>query len=253
MTDRPTIERYLPLTDMVVRSEAGGNIIDAYAAMFDSPAEIRDRQGHYTETIARTAFDRTISQRGIDSVGVIFNHGKTIHGTPSERFSMPYGKPLAIRADSKGLFTSTEVSRTELGEEILQLVNDGVIKGQSFSGAIYDSKDVPSVQRGSLPTKVRTELGLREYGLTPFPAYEDAQVVAVRADLELLSIEDLCSYMMELHPAERATILESVAAADTGTSETEVSSPVDTDTAAAVERIEREARLREIRLITASL
>jgi len=211
MTDPVRIERYMPLTDLAVRSVGGGNIIDAYAAAF-SPveSEIRDHEGHYIEQIDRSAFDRTIQQRGISAVGVIFNHGKTIHGTPSERFSMPYGKPIAIVADQHGLMTSTEVSRTELGEEILQLVNDGVIKGQSFSGATYKTETRKNIARGGLPTKVRMELGLREYGLTPFPSYDDAHVVAVRADLEGIDTPDLVAYLATLAPEVRDEIVRSL-------------------------------------------
>jgi hypothetical protein len=34
---------------------------------------------------------------------------------------------------------------------------------------------------GELPTVTRNEIALREYGPTPFPAYEDAAIVGVRA------------------------------------------------------------------------
>lgn len=183
-----TAERYAPLIDLSIRSDTGeGRIVDAYAAVFNTPQEVRDQDGHYNEEIAPTAFDRTLEQRR-SQVQALFNHGKTIYGTPSERFSMPYGKPLAMRAEPKGLFTSTQISKTELGDEVLQLVKDDVIQGQSFSGAFVPSGNERSKPvAGGLPTIRRNEIVLREYGLTPFPVYTDAQVVGVRAELAAFS------------------------------------------------------------------
>jgi hypothetical protein len=46
-------------------------------------------------------------------------------------------------------------------------------------------------RNGELPTVTRTEIALREYGPTPFPAYEDAAIVGVRALLEAgIRVED---------------------------------------------------------------
>lgn len=189
-TDRP-VERYAPLIDLSIRSDTGeGRIVDAYAAVFNQPQEVRDQDGHYMEEIAPSAFDRTLEQRA-DQVQVLFNHGKTMYGTPSERFSMPYGRPLAMRAESKGLFTSTQISKTELGDEVLELARDGAIKGQSFSGAFVPSGNQRSQPvNGGLPTIRRNEIALREYGLTPFPIYADAHVVGVRAELAALSRDE---------------------------------------------------------------
>lgn len=212
-----TAERYIPLDDIAVRSEGGQRIIDAYAAAFGVRQEIRDREGHYFEELAGTSFDRTIAQRS-GRFQVIFNHGKTLYGTPAERFSMPYGTALDVKADARGVFTSTQVANTPLGDEILELVESGAIKGQSFSGE-WKSTKPGAAERGGLPVKIRTEVMMREYGLTPFPHYEAAHVVGVRADLADLATEDLVEHLLGLPEGERSDLLTALTAATaTGTS-----------------------------------
>lgn len=162
-----------------------GRTVEAYAAVFDTPAEIRDQHGHYNEVIARTAFARTLSH-GIDRVGVFYNHALTMHGTPAEGAnSVPIGSPVSIVADGRGLRTVTRYNKSDLAEHVLEAIRAGDIRGYSFRGGIFksDPARLPRARAGALPTVTRTELGLREYGPTPMPAYRDAGILAVRSEL----------------------------------------------------------------------
>lgn len=171
-----------------------GRTVEAYAAVFDTPAEIRDGEGHYREVIDRTAFNKTLADAERASAlpfGCFYNHGLSIHGTPSERYSMPLGVALEVRADGRGLLTRTRYANTPLADEVLELIDAGAIRSQSFTGRIVRSdpgrpagggRYRPS-REGRLPLVRRMELGLREYGPTPFPAYKEAAVVGVRAAL----------------------------------------------------------------------
>lgn len=166
-----------------------GRTVEAYAAVFDTPAEIRDQHGHYNEVIARTAFNRTLAH-GIDRVGVFYNHALTMHGTPAEGAnSVPIGSPVDIRADGKGLRTVTRLNRSDLADHVLEAIRNGDIKGYSFRGRIFKSNPakVPRARGGELPTVTRTELGLLEYGPTPNPAYQDAGILALRSKLDEIS------------------------------------------------------------------
>lgn len=192
---RPELYRSYPLEDIhVVRSGEGGDgrTVEAYAAVFDQEAEIQDFEGHYLESIDRSAFNRAIDHARPDNNGgrwrvtVLYNHGMTIHGTPAERFSVPIGVPVDIRAEARGVLTRTRYNESPLGDEILEAIRSGSVLSQSFTGKIVRSD--PSLRRGStyqprngaLPAVRRLELGLREYGPTPFPAYSGAEVVGVR-------------------------------------------------------------------------
>jgi HK97 family phage prohead protease len=191
---RPEYMRFYPLEDMhILRSADGGDgrTVEAFAAVFETPAEIQDFEGHYQEVIDRAAFSRVLDhierQRGgLTNVKVLYNHGMTIQGTPSERFSVPIGVPVAIRAEARGLLTRTRYSETPLADEILESVRAGTISAQSFTGRIVRSD--PSLRRGDtyrprngeLPTVRRMELGLREYGPVLWPAYSGAEILGVR-------------------------------------------------------------------------
>jgi len=198
------MERYFPLRDLSVRSEAGRRYIDAYAAVYGVRQEIRDREGHYLEVLAPGSFDRTIEQRR-DAMQVLFNHGMTVHGTPSDRWTSPIGLPVDMRSDEIGLWTVTEVARTDAAEEVLQLVEDGIVRGMSFSGS-FVSTDETKATRTELAVKLRTEVSMREYGPTPFPAYSAARIVAARAELEQFSPEELREYLASLPADVRADL-----------------------------------------------
>lgn len=187
--------RSFPLEDIHITRSSDGRTVEAYAAVFDTPAEIRDHEGHYNEVIAPTAFDGAIARaRSGDAyrVGVFYNHAMTMHGTPSDRGSVPIGTPVEIRPDGRGLLTVTRYNSTPLAEEVLEAIKAGSITGQSFTGKIVRSD--PGLSRsqrrrggygigtdGRLQTVRRMELGLQEYGPTPMPAYQGAAIMGVRA------------------------------------------------------------------------
>jgi len=186
--------RSFPLEDISIRAGGDGRTVDAYATVFDTPAPIHDADGDYIEVIDRRAFDRILSKIAPSGgrtgwrCGVFYNHGMTLHGTPSGEGSYPVGVPLEIRADGHGLFTRTRYHKGPEVDRILEGIREGSISGYSFSGR-FDKSDPPSRRggfrpdsRGNLPTVRRTESTLREYGPTPFPAYADAVITGVRSE-----------------------------------------------------------------------
>jgi HK97 family phage prohead protease len=179
MTD--IITRSFLLDDLVVRSEGDGRTVEAYAAVFGQPTEIRDHFGHYNEVIDRAAFNVAIN-RTKGKPRVLFNHGKDLYGNPSDRFAMPIGTPESITADSRGLRTVTRIAKTELGDEVLELMRSGAIDGFSFQGAPIKSQTLARTDGDELPTIVRQQLGLTEYGPGVFVAYSGAQVMAIRTE-----------------------------------------------------------------------
>jgi HK97 family phage prohead protease len=186
--------RVYPLEDMhIMRSADGGDgrTVEAFAAVFEEPAEIQDHQGHYLETVDPGAFNRRLEhvarQRGgLSNIKCLYNHGQTIQGISSDRFSMPIGVPVEIRAEKRGLLTRTRYSETPLADEVLENIRAGTITAQSFVGGIMRS--TPPLRRGAqyyprngeLPTVRRMELGLRDYGPVVFPAYSGAEILGVR-------------------------------------------------------------------------
>jgi len=196
----PLHSRAFPLEDVAVSKTADGRTVEAFAAVFDTPAEVRDQDGHYREKIHRRAFDRTLthSRRGDGwAVPVIYNHGRTLTGESSDRASVPLGTTLHMEATSRGLLTVSRYSKTPLADEIIESIRNGAISGQSFTGRFVQSDGHRRGQKlapgkdGSLPTVTRTEIALVEYGPTPMPVYADAEIVGVRALLATMPDEEL--------------------------------------------------------------
>jgi HK97 family phage prohead protease len=174
----------------------GGRTVEAYAAVFDRDAEIVDPQGHYLEQLDRASFNKAIHdaspQGGREhwTTSVFYNHGLTLHGESSSQFSIPVARTRHIEADSTGVLTGSEYADTSLGNDILELIKQGAIRAQSFTGRIFRS--TPELRRGqkyrpgpdgTLVRVRRLEMGLREYGPTPIPAYDAAAVIGVRSAL----------------------------------------------------------------------
>lgn len=180
-------ERVLPLDDLEILSRAkggDGRTVVAYAAAFGRQAEIHDQDGHYTEENHPQAFHKSVAERGL-RFGVFYHHAKTLHGTPSERGSVPLGRPVLVKPDGNGLLTHTAYNRNQLADEVLESIHNGDPMGMSFTGA-YLQSDPPrapyySRSDGSLTHVVRKEIALIEYGPTPIPAYADAAILGVRA------------------------------------------------------------------------
>jgi HK97 family phage major capsid protein len=185
--------RHVALDDIKIRGKTGedGRTVIAYALVFDSPSEIRDTDGHYEEQNARTAVDQTLAARGPQGTGSIFsvyNHGRTLQGTPSDMGSVPVGVPSVMKADGRGLYTETIYNDGPWASEILGAIRSGSLKGMSYTGVFVRSDPALAgpfdvYQRdasGNLTLVTRQEIALIEYGPTPIPAFADAAVVGVR-------------------------------------------------------------------------
>lgn len=201
-------QRSWALDDIQIsRAYGDKRTVEAYAAVFDTPVEISDQHGHYMEVIDRSAFKRTLLH-GIDRVGVYYNHAMNAHGQPSDMYSVPIGVPVEIRPDGKGLRTVTRYNVGPDADRILEAIRNNAIRGYSFRGRIYQSTPSGRVRpgrEGQLPTVLRTELGLTEYGPTPNPAYEQASILAIRSAAQLA--EDFAG----LDEAQRADLIRILA------------------------------------------
>lgn len=210
------IVRSFPLEDISIRSGGDGRTVEAYAAVFNVPVPISDRDGQYLEQIHEGAFTRTLAHRGDKPWPVLFNHGLTLHGTPSELDSMPIGASIEPpRVDSRGVFTVSRYNRGDRADAALEAIRSGAITAQSFSGSFLDSK--PKVPRGgfraaadgTLRLVTRMEVGLREYGPAVFASYPEAAITGVRNTLGGMLTEEQLAYLMSLatpldgDPAER--------------------------------------------------
>jgi HK97 family phage prohead protease len=180
------ISRVAPIDDMdIKRVNRKAREVTAYATFFDQPTEIRDKHGHYWEQINRTSFNRAISY-GIERVQVFYNHGYDLSGRPNILGAVPIASPQEIKADGHGLLTVSRYNDGEVADAVLAAWEGGQIKGQSFSGRVYQDRVIG--QKEGLDHVERTMLGLKEYGPTHSPAYDGDGLVMIRSQDELADL-----------------------------------------------------------------
>ena len=130
----------------------------------------------------------------IDQVGDIIQEGafkKTIdEGFTSKRIKMLWqhdqalGMPVEMFEDSRGLYVKGKVSRTQLGDEALELMRDGVVNTMSIGFSIPKNKSGFNEEG----TRIISEVKLFEFSPVTFPANEAAHILAVKSLQEQLII-----------------------------------------------------------------
>lgn len=201
MKQRPELVRSVPLIDIEIERGGDGRTVTAYAATFGDPYEVIDMDGHYDEIINRAAFNAELG-RGFGHVRVLFNHGRTISGTPSSDFSMPIAVPLEVRAEARGLLTRSRYLEDPLADRVLEQIRSGGVTAQSFRGPIYRSAR-PVAGPNGRPVIERLALGLIEYGPAVFATNDSAQFLAVRSQL----LEERFGDLDDLTEEERAELV----------------------------------------------
>jgi HK97 family phage prohead protease len=92
---------------------------------------------------------------------------------------LPIGVAVELRDEPTRWFGAFKVSRTRLGDEVLELVNDRALTGLSVGFL-----EVAGGNRWN-PTRTRVErvrAQAHHVGVVPFPAFASARIAAVRGD-----------------------------------------------------------------------
>jgi Escherichia/Staphylococcus phage prohead protease len=129
------------------------------------PYDVQIRVGEYLETFRRGAFRDSDPTRSPLTA---------MH--PANAEQLPIGISVELVDDDIGLRGVWQVSRTQLGDEVLELVRDGAVSGLSIGfvpGEDRWSKDRKSVER-------LTAL-LDHVAIVRTPAYDSARITALRA------------------------------------------------------------------------
>jgi HK97 family phage prohead protease len=139
--------------------------IEGYAATWDLDLA--------NDIINKGAFTKTIDESFKNGrVKMLWQHDKPL-GMPSEMFE-----------DDRGLYVKGKISRTQLGDEALELMRDGVVDRMSIGFSIPQNKS------GFTDEGVRiiSEVKLFEFSPVTFPANEGAHILAVKSLHEQLLI-----------------------------------------------------------------
>jgi len=131
--------------ELRMQSSDGGLNFRGYASCFDSAYEIHDQWGTYTETVARSAFDKTLSD-GADIVFLINHDGAPLARTKSGT--------LQVRTDGKGLLTEAHLDRANpRAAELKSMIDRNDLDQMSFTfrdlapswNAAYTARSLRSV------------------------------------------------------------------------------------------------------------
>lgn len=136
------------------REGVEGRMISGYASVFGNIDKVGD-------IVEKGAFKKTLRERG-KRIKFYYNH------------THPLGLPVKIGEDDTGLFAESKVSKTWKGDEVLELVKDGVIDEMSIA---YEVMQYDPRKNGGRNLK---ELKLHEFGPVDFGANDKAVILGVK-------------------------------------------------------------------------
>lgn len=161
--------------DLEVRTSGEGRTVYGLLVPWDQTTRVDDSDGRgaYDERFLAGAFARTIAERG-HRVKLRANH---------QRIPLPVGRFHLLREDSRGLYGEAPVSKTSMGDDVLELVRDGAL--DAFSVGFRPIRE----RRARDGAVERVEVSLREVSLTDMPAYDGALVAGVRSNVRTITAE----------------------------------------------------------------
>lgn len=153
--------------DLEIRTDdQDQRIVSGIAVPLNSPTVIHSWEGDFEEVIQRGAFRKTIAERG-DRVKFLAHH---------DARSMPLGRAILLEERAEGLYAEFRVSKTQAGDEALELIRDGAIDALSIGFRVIN--DRWSIKRDK---RTVTEAALMEVSAVNFPAYDGAKITGTRA------------------------------------------------------------------------
>lgn len=167
------IERRHYDASLEIRAEGDGRTIVGIAVPYD----VEQRIGpNLVEVFRRGAFEAVA--RNAHRVKMLFQH----------KADAPIGRAIMLEEREGGLYGEFRISKTEAGDEALELIRDGVLT--NLSVGFQPLKDE---KRNGVVNRIKAHLA--EVSLVTFGAYGDAATItAVRTKIEkpnLASIEQI--------------------------------------------------------------
>jgi HK97 family phage prohead protease len=168
-----TIERRNYDATLEIRSEGDGRTIVGIAVPYD----VEQRISPNLVEVFRKGVFRDVT-RAANRVKLLFQH----------KTDAPIGRAIMLEERDGGLYGEFRISKTEAGDEALELIRDGVLS--NLSVGFQPLKDE---KRSGVVNRIKAHLA--EVSLVTFGAYGDAaNIVAVRQEIEkpnLASIEQI--------------------------------------------------------------
>ncbi len=166
-----------------------GRTIDACIVPYGVQAQVSDRPGVvYREEWAAGCFDDQMRAANRVDVLMNFEHHQGISGL--------IGRGTELRSAADGLHGTFRIFEGSDGDKALELAREGILAGISLEA--YAKRSI----RGADGTVRRVKAHLDMVALCRRPAYKDARVLAVRA--EVILDEELLPLGIDAEQIERA-------------------------------------------------
>ena len=181
ITDRAALSREsrsFAVTDLEVRAADNGDVsFDGIASMIDTPYNVRDAFGEFSETIARGAFNRTLKQKA--DVRLLINHD----GTPLARTK---SKTLTLSADPHLRAQASLDPANPKVQEIRSAMSRGDMDQMSIGFRVKDQEWSPDYAERTI-----REVELFDVSIVTYPA-SPTTTASVRSFMEWMdSLADL--------------------------------------------------------------
>jgi len=154
-----------------LRADGDGRTVVGIAVPYD----VEQRIGPNLVEVFRKGVFRNVT-RAANRVKLLYQH----------KTDAPIGRAIMLEERDGGLYGEFRISKTEAGDEALELIRDGVLSNLSVGFQPLEDRNVKGVIN-------RMKAHLAEVSLVTFGAYGDAaNIVAVRQEIEkpnLASIE----------------------------------------------------------------
>jgi HK97 family phage prohead protease len=185
MSNVEVIRRSLQL-DTLELEGAEGRTLHARLFSWDKISRVSDGKSPYDEAWKRGVFSQSIrrAQRLKRGWPLMYNHAVQ---------NLPIGMVSMVHERDDGPWMTSKISRTSLGDDIIELIRDGAIPGVSINGRNIKSR------RNQAGVIERMEVALDEISVTPFPALQGADELVLRSvtpidqndELVLMSEKDM--------------------------------------------------------------
>lgn len=161
------IRRSLQL-DTLELEGSEGRTLHARLFSWDAISRVSDGRAPYDETWKRGVFTESIrrAQRTKRGWPLMYNHAVQ---------ALPIGMVAMVHEREDGPWMTAKISRTSLGDDIVELIRDGAIPGVSINGRNIKSR---RTDKGIVE---RMEVALDEISVTPFPALVGANELVLRS------------------------------------------------------------------------
>jgi HK97 family phage prohead protease len=157
------------------------------------------------DQIEKGAFKKTIAERfPVNGIKILWQHD----------YTKPIGLPVRMEEDSKGLYIEGRISKTELGNEALELMKDGVVDKMSIGYDVVKDDISEDGQKRFLK-----ELTLYEFSPVTFPMNTGADILSVKTHINSLIKEfnhpQLAQYFKEGRALNKQNVQALKSAIDT--------------------------------------